>query len=282
MSDKTEIPFNPEDIKSSTDMNEIVGKKDILFLCLDTLRYDVALKAQKENLTPNLNKYGDWVKSVAPGNFTYPSHHAMFAGFLPAPVEARSIKDRELLFFPSKIGMGYKSPPMSFAFEGSNWIQGLEKVGYHTLCIGGVGFFDKRSPIGSVFPNMFKEAIFKPSFACPIKDSATNQIDATLKAINKQPKDKRVMAFINFSAIHYPNAHYVEGKKNDDVESHLKALEYVDSCLPRLFDAFSKRGGAFCMASSDHGTCYGEDGFMFHGFNHEAVNTIPYKHFIIE
>ena len=69
--------------KPSVDMNQVVGKCDILMICLDTLRYDVAHQEESAGNTPVLNRYGTWEKCQAPGNFTYPSHHAMFSGFFP-------------------------------------------------------------------------------------------------------------------------------------------------------------------------------------------------------
>ena len=83
--------------KPSVDMNKVVGALDILFICLDTLRYDVAVKEETDGKTPVLNRYGKWEKRQAPGNFTYPSHHAMFAGFLPCSFEAKSF-----YFFPNQ------------------------------------------------------------------------------------------------------------------------------------------------------------------------------------
>ncbi|MDI5829453.1 NAD(P)H-dependent oxidoreductase, partial [Salmonella enterica subsp. enterica serovar Kentucky] len=34
-----------------------------------------------------LNHYGQWTKCEAAGNFTWPSHHAMFSGFMPKPID---------------------------------------------------------------------------------------------------------------------------------------------------------------------------------------------------
>ena len=41
---KPDVPFEQFGAKEapSFDMNEVAGKKDILFICLDTLRYDAA------------------------------------------------------------------------------------------------------------------------------------------------------------------------------------------------------------------------------------------------
>lgn len=60
-------------------MNEIVGTHDILFITLDTLRYDVA-KLEEHNC-PNLCGSGSWEKRHTPGSFTYAAHHAFLEVF---------------------------------------------------------------------------------------------------------------------------------------------------------------------------------------------------------
>src|SRR5262249_50537052 len=73
--------------------NLYMGTHDILFVTLDTLRYDVAEKALREGLTPYLASVlpgGVWEERHSPGNFTYSAHHAFFAGFLPTPVSPGS------------------------------------------------------------------------------------------------------------------------------------------------------------------------------------------------
>ncbi len=266
----------------SVDMAQVVGKQDILFVCLDTLRYDAAVEEEEKDGTPVLNHYGSWEKCQAPGNFTYPSHHAMFAGFLPCRYDAKNVTDRELLFFPKSIGLGKKVPEGAYGFCGSTIMEGLEKDGYDTWCVGGVAFFDKRSDIGKVFPGYFQKSYWNPSFSCQVKDSTKNQVDFLLKKIKEAEKERHIFLYLNVDAIHYPNYFYLEGATHDSYESHKAALRYVDKELGRLFAAWKEiRGGAFVLCCSDHGTCYGEDGCQFHGVNHPIVNTIPYKHFFL-
>lgn len=262
-------------------MNQIVGSHNILFVCLDTLRYDVALKEQEENGTPILNQYGKWRKCQAPGNFTYPSHQAMFAGFFPIDEEIKDMKKREKLFFSEDIGMGRRAPEGSFNFKGSNIIKGLEYEGYETYCIGGVSFFDKRTDIGKVLPSYFQHSYWNPSFGCKVKDSATNQVDFAIKRLESIFDNQKIMMYMNISALHYPNYFYVLGEKKDSVMTQAAALRYVDGELSRLFEAFQKKGDTFVICCSDHGTCYGEDGVLYHGVNHPIVNTVPYKHFFL-
>lgn len=263
----------------SVNMNEIIGSHHILFVCIDSLRYDVAEEEQRKGTTPVLNRYGTWRKCQAPGNFTYPSHQAMFAGFFPVDAGVRDMKQREKLFFSEDIGMGRKAPETAFSFEGATFVEGLARVGYETICIGGLSFFDKRTDIGRVMPAYFQHSYWSPSFGCRVRESAKNQIDFAVRKVQEAPENRHMMMYLNLSAIHYPNDFYVEGQRGDSVESHAAALRYVDKELGRLFDAFEKKGKTFVICCSDHGTCYGEDGCWYHGFNHPIVNTVPYKHF---
>ncbi|MBU5225949.1 STM4013/SEN3800 family hydrolase [Clostridium senegalense] len=269
------------DKEPEINMNEVVGTHDILFVCLDTLRYDVAKEEEKKGTTPYINKYGQWKKCHAPGNFTYPSHHAMFSGFLPSPAEPTPIMERESLFFPKNIGLGNATPKGAFAFEGSTFIEGLSKVGYHTMCIGGVAFFNKRSDIGKVLPSYFEKSYWHPSFSCHIKNSFDNQLDFIGRKVKELENNKRIFMYVNIDTIHYPNNFYLDGAKQDNKETHAAALKYVDNRIERLFDIFRERGKTFVILCSDHGTCYGEDGYEFHCVSHEIVYTVPYKHFFL-
>ncbi|MCI5583839.1 MAG: hypothetical protein MR357_08995, partial [Anaeroplasma sp.] len=218
------------------DMNDVVGRCHILFLCFDALRYDVAIMEQKYGGTPVLNRYETWEKRQTHGNFTYPAHQAMFAGFLPVSCGIRNMKDRETLFFSENTGFGRKAPSGAFSFQGATFIEGLEREGYVTCGVGGVHFFDKRSALGKVFPSYFSCFDFHPSFGPMVPDSAGRQVDAVLKRLSRLP-EKKIFYYINFSALHYPTWHYLPGAKTDSIESQRAALRYVDGELLRLFEA---------------------------------------------
>lgn len=267
--------------KYSVNMNEIVGTHDILFVCLDTLRYDVAFEQQEKNNTPNLNRYGKWEKRHAPGNFTFPSHTAMFAGFLPTPAQPTPKLEMERLFIPRDTTANRPTPKEAFLFEGASFVEGLEKVGYETICVGGVNFFNKRTELGRVLPRLFKRSYWHPSFSCHIKNSFENQLGFIERKLGKYNKDKRIFLYLNIDSIHYPNYFYVDGAKEDSIHTHAAALQYVDSHIERLFHLFRERGKTFVIACSDHGSCYGEDGYHFHRLSHEIVYTVPYKHFVL-
>ena len=89
--------------------------------------------------------------------------------------------------------------------------------------------------------------------------------------------------FINVSAIHQPNRHYVAGRAGRlRCETHAAALDYVDRQLPRLFEALRRRGRRSASICSDHGTAYGEDGYPGHRLGHPVVWTVPYAEFVLE
>ncbi|POP43771.1 hypothetical protein CHU32_18710 [Superficieibacter electus] len=263
-------------------MNTLISNNtNILFIVLDSLRYDIAIQAQSAGHTPHINRYGQWVKCEAAGNFTWPSHHSMFSGFMPKPLEGAAAHN--MLFFPKDIGLGRKGPENAFAFSEATWIEGLEKQGYHTLCIGGVSFFNKRSGMGKVFPALFKESYWNPRFACTVKESLDNQIHFIEKIVPARASEQPVMMYINVDTLHYPNHFYVEGAKpGDTLETHAAALRYIDARIDELLNIFRATGrDTLVLLCSDHGTCYGEDGKYFHSFNHPIVNTVPWMHFLL-
>lgn len=266
----------------SVDMAQVVGTCDILMICLDTLRYDAAARQETAGKTPVLNRYGTWEKCQAPGNFTWPSHHAMFAGFFPFPCSTKNMAERAPLFYSSSAGFGRKVPEGAYGFSGGTIMEGLSRDGYETWCVGGVSFFDKRSDLGKVFPGYFQKSYWNPSFGCLVKDSTKNQVDFLLRKITREKQEQKIFLYLNVSAIHYPNYFYLEGASRDTLESHAAALTYVDGELGRLFSGWKKhRGSTFVICCSDHGTCYGEDGCQFHGISHPVVSTVPYKHFFL-
>ena len=260
-------------------MNNIVGSHDILFIVLDTLRYDVAQTALQEGLIPNIAKYlpQGWEKRHSPATFTYPAHHAFFAGFLPTAIVPG---EHARLFSSSFIG-SETTFKTSWIFNESNWVEALANKSYHTLCIGGVGFFNKKNAIGSVFPNLFAESHWSELTSVASKNSTEEQVDIALNTLDGLNKKQRCLTFINISALHQPNYFYKKGATKDSIETQIAALAYVDTHLGKLFNAMKKRAKTFCILCSDHGTCYGENGYTGHKLAHDVVLNVPYSHFFL-
>lgn len=264
-------------------MKRIVGSHDILWIILDTLRYDVAVQELAAGRLPNLQAVlpaGGWEKRHAPGNFTYSSHWAFFSGFLPTPATPGKHPRLFALRFPGS----ETTAPGTCEFDTPDIVSGLASKGYYTICIGGVGFFNKQSPLGQVLPGLFQESHWSPEMGVTDPDSTRNQVQCVLDTLNQEVVTQRqpLFLFINISALHQPNCFYLENTKTDSIESHAAALRYVDSQLPPLFDALQKRRPVFCMICSDHGTAYGEEGYSGHRLGHDVVWTVPYADFVLD
>lgn len=257
------------------DMNRIVGSHDLVWIVLDSLRHDVADREMKGGRTPSFAGLfpGGWEKRHSPASFTYPAHQAFFAGFLPTPADPEADDER---LFAVRFAGSTSSGPGTCIFKGPDVVSGLAQRGYHTLCIGGVGFFNCKTPLACVLPGYFAEHHWSVRTGVTSKDSAEVQFELAAKRLAEIPADQRVFLFINVSAIHRPNRHYLPGKPDDDLETHAAALRHVDGCLPVLTSALRRRAPAHVLAFSDHGTLYGEDGFTGHRVGHPDVYTVPY------
>ncbi len=260
---------------------ELIGECDVLLMTFDTLRFDVARDALGAGLTPNLARVlpgGEWECRHAPGSFTYAAHHAFFAGFLPTPVTPGP----HPRLFAAAFAGSETTVDATCVFDEADIVAGLAGRGYHTACIGGVGFFNKQTPLGRVLPDLFHESHWNPTLGVTDPHSTEHQFALARSILQSLDDNQRVFLFINLSALHQPNCIFSEGKMEDDVNTQADALAYVDQHLPTLFDALRARSNALCILCSDHGTAYGEDGHTGHRFAHPVVWNVPYAEFVLQ
>ena len=258
-------------------MNAIVGSHDLLLVTLDTLRYDVAAELAATGRTPNLARVlpgGSWDRRHTPASFTYAAHHAFFAGVLPTPTAPGPHPRR----FAATFAGSESTVDGTWVFDAPDLVTGLAAVGYHTACVGGVGFFNRLSPLGRVLPDLFAESHWSPELGVTNPCSFEAQLDVVCSISTPKP----LFLFVNVSALHQPNRFYLPGLVEDSRESHAAALEYVDRHIGRLFRFATARGRpCFAIVCSDHGTAYGEDGHTGHRVAHEVVWTVPYAEFVL-
>jgi hypothetical protein len=262
------------------DARSLVGTHDVLFVTLDTLRYDVAVEALRQGLTPHLARLlpgGTWEERHSPGNFTYAAHQAFFAGFLPTPARP----GRHPRLFAAQFPGSETTAAETCVFDAPDIVTGLAERGYHTVCIGGVGFFNRQSPLGRVLPGLFAESHWSVEFGVTEPKSTENQVACALAVLARLSPERRLFLFLNVSALHQPNCIYLEGATEDSPQSQSAALAYVDRCLPPLFAALRCRAPLLGIVCSDHGTAYGEDGYQGHRLNHPVVGTVPYAEFVL-
>lgn len=260
-------------------MKDLVGRADVLFITLDTLRFDAAQQAWREGRLKTLGPYlgaGGWEKRHTPGSFTYAAHHAFLAGFLPSPTGPGP----HPRLFAARFAGSASTVDTTFDFEEATLPEALAARGYRTICIGGTGFFNQQNELARVLPQLFEEAHWSPELGVTCRESPENQVGQALKSV-EAAGDRRVFLFINVSAIHQPNWFYGADHEPDTLATHAAALVAVDGALPPLFSRFKQRGPTFVIACSDHGTAYGEAGYRGHRVGHEVVWTVPYAEFLL-
>ncbi len=260
---------------------------DFLWLTFDTLRYDVAKRALADGELPTLESVlpaMGWEERHAPGNFTFASHAAMFAGFLPTPARpGRHPRPFALRFDGSET-----TTAATLVLDGANIPEGLAALGYHTACIGGVGFFNQKNELGRVLPSMFRESHWSSQYGVTDPMSTRNQVAKGLEIITATETDTPLFLFVNLSALHQPNWFYLDGAEpgTDDLDSHRAALRAIDQELAPLFEAMRARSrkrekGCAAILCSDHGTAYGEGGYHGHRIGHDCVWTVPYAEVVL-
>ena len=257
------------------DMNQLCRTHNLVLLVLDTLRFDIASAEWQAGRTPNLARLlpDGWEERHSPGSFTYAAHQAFFAGFLPTPATPDPHHTR---LFGAQFAGSETTGPGTKVFDAPDIVSGLRSEGWRTICVGGVGFFNRQTPLSRVLPDLFQEAYWEPRFGVTAPDSTLHQFQFASEKL-REHTGPPFFLFINISALHQPNYFYLHPNGPDTLESHAAALRYVDSQLPVLMEALARQPRpTFCILTSDHGTTYGENGWNGHRLAHPLVWTVPY------
>jgi Sulfatase len=220
---------------------------------------------------------GAWEKRHSPATFTFAAHAAFFTGFLPTPVAPGKHPRPFAVAFPGS----ETTTAETAVFDAPDLIAGFRGRGYHTACVGGVGFFNKLSPLGAVLPGMFDESYWSPAFGVTDRRSTEHQVNRALSIVDRMPAARRLFLFVNVSAVHQPNYFFLPEATTDTLASHTAALEYADAHLGRLFAGVRRRRSWMVIVCSDHGTTYGEDGYTGHRLAHPVVWEVPYAEFVL-
>lgn len=266
------------------------SRPNILMLVYDSCRYDSAIRAR----TPVLDQYCKIHKAYTPATYTYPAHQSFFCGIFPYVPEPLPYYNRfiEQLVALEGAGDGIKKKH-SFVIDRKeyNIISGLANAGYYTVGSGGANWFAKNAlRVG------FQDFFFK------VHAPAKEQIELVLNGIGNHAKGRSFFGFINFMETHEPYMHHDEPEYRmtarrkmkwppyaDDSEAdyakmlhdaQIQGAEYLDACLPRLFEAVPKN--TIVLLFADHGEAFGEDGYWGHGVYHEKVMEVPLSIFSLQ
>ena len=258
----------------------LLGTHDVLFVTLDTLRFDVAQSAWRAGRTPFLASIlppGGWELRHSPGNFTFAAHSAFFAGFLPTPARP-GVHPR---LFAARFAGSETTTEQTIAFDAPDIVSGFAGAGYATICVGGVGFFNRQTPLGCVLPDLFQQSFWMPELGVTSPNSTANQVEVARQAVNRIDFAKRIFLFVNVSALHQPNCLFSPGQTVDSPATMADALSYVDREIAPLFALLRRRAPLLCVMCADHGTAYGEDGFHGHRVSVPSVWNVPYAEFAL-
>jgi len=250
----------------------------VLFVTLDSCRYDTFVTAN----APCLKSVGRLYKAMAPGNFTYSSHAAMFMGFTPGLAGVRES------FINPKFGKIFKMADGGFGgvgehfmtLEGANLVDSLKRKGYFTAGSGAVQWFNPKRETGQNLTRDFHQFYYP---------GTTFSLQKQLAWFKSLPRDaaRPDFLFLNVGETHAP--YYYEeavwdrkinpcvpfSPNNDAVECARRqkaCLEYVDRELGSLLEEFRESTTIVC---ADHGDCWGEDGLWQHSIHHQKVLEVP-------
>lgn len=243
---------------------------NFLIITLDSLRYDVSIKADIPNFKRWFSKYGthdNFVKTYAPANYTLPSHIFMFVpGIFPENRELEGYYNRysqSMIRAESAESRGKRN---GINFHEPNIIAGFSANGFETIGVGGVGWFNDITPAAKYLTCMFSQFYFNESFHEKNPRAVEEQLKLIKKVVN--PKEKTFL-FLNVSSTHYPYCGY-----SFDFEGQKKALEYVDQHIDEVLSLLSQERELFAIICADHGEVFGLGG-RGHGFYHPKVMEVP-------
>jgi hypothetical protein len=182
--------------------------------------------------------------------------------------------------FAARFAGSATTTDLTCVFDAPDIVTGFAERGYHTICIGGVGFFNRRTPLGSVLPDLFAESHWDESLSVASAGSTERQVALAIARVAALPAERRLFLFVNVSAIHQPNRLFLPGATCDTAASMAAALAYVDAHVATLFDALTQRAPLLAIVCADHGTAYGEEGFHGHRLAHNVVWDVPYAEFV--
>ena len=253
--------------------------RSILFITLDSCRYDAFVEAK----TPNLKSLAPLVRAQSPSHFTYGAHSAFFMGFTPGDASRREayVNPKYGKIFRMEGGGHPGAVPPHVTLSGHNIIDGLKKSGYRTIGTGAVNWFNPARPTGRVLSADFESFAFAGG---PKLKTQLEWIDLTLAQI---PAGAPSFVFLNIAETHVPyyyadapwdssyNPCVAFGEKNDAAECRRRQIACVEWCDKVLEPLLARFANDTVIVCADHGDCWGEDGLWEHGVSHEKTLEVP-------
>lgn len=262
-----------------------LDEKNVVFVTLDSCRYDVAATAH----LPFITSVGPLRKARTHGSFTVPAHHSFFAGHLPVVLEeplTDYYSEAACQLWRIKTGRTLEEKRRSgLLFEANNVVAGYRDMGFKVLGAGGVSQFSAGSCLRAYFGDDF--LYFGPNLdeePLRARDPGTFPLNNVETIVENLADHDKWFLFVNCPETHYPydigdgippdvSAAYpaLRGCLNlregaavpDSVGPKLRdmqrtALEYLDGHLGKLFEMLPKRRDTVVVICADHGENFGE------------------------
>jgi membrane-anchored protein YejM (alkaline phosphatase superfamily) len=281
---------------------------NVLFVTIDSCRYDVALK----NKALFLNKLTKLRRAETLATYTLPAHISFFIGILPILRDGSNeyLPGIEQIWRP--INVKKRNKTVAVNFDQKTIIDYYIENNYRVIGAGGVSFFYNLH--NNILPTFFSKFLY---FGKP----------QTLKSEDNVPRDRSqfplahideivsnltttdpFFLFVNCPETHVPydspfskvTAEYkdaikhfysIDSVKDRDlgefegldereklmlVEEQGKSLEWIDQQIKILIDKIPDNSlPTLLLVMSDHGEEFGDGGRYGHGHNHDSVAIVP-------
>ena len=263
----------------------MVHPESVLFISLDSCRYDTASALAQRSALSTLSQVGPLHRAESPSHFTYGSHASFWVGFTPGIARSSTpwLNPKAGKLFRMAYSGSTGADGNCFRLFGVNIIDGFNRSGYLTVGSGAVEWFNPSTETGSQLGSWFQHFYFPGN---------TWSLNAQLAWIKEKmalcPSEQPIFVFLNVGETHVPYWH--EGANWSRFPSPCRAfggdmcsvsesqrrqqacLSWVDAQLQHLVDCFLESTVLIC---ADHGDCWGEDGLWEHGVSHPATLTVP-------
>ncbi|HUH92372.1 MAG TPA: hypothetical protein VL742_04405 [Casimicrobiaceae bacterium] len=253
--------------------------RSILFITLDSCRYDAFVEAR----APNLKSISTLHRAQSPSHFTYGSHAAFFMGFTPGDFSRREpyVNPKYGKIFRMEGGGHPGAAPPLVTLRGRNVIDGLNNLGYRTIGTGAVNWFNPAKPTGRVLSADFGAFAFGPG------PSLRKQVAWIESMLAQLGAGTPVFVFLNIGETHVPYYHegapwdpsynpaMAFGEGNDATEARRRQVACVEWCDKVLEPLLARFANDTVIACADHGDCWGEDGLWEHGVSHAKTLEVP-------
>jgi Sulfatase len=268
------------------------GARNLVFVVLDSLRYDSWLEAAPEALAG----LGDVERRWSYASWTAPSHYNLLMGLLPhtSPPEvyASEYYKQDFLRYSERLGVeGIEFRNLLPSIFIPTYLKRM--LGYRTHAMVSMPVLNEHTPLNLDFD----------SYRLMPKHNDMAAMLDDLSFDEGQP----AFYLLNVGETHYPYAlpdedpskwphisgvHGVFKQLDDDggpdapeffdqtalrelQGRQVKAVEYLDGVFARLFDVLPS--DTWVIVTSDHGELFGEDRYFGHGpIAHEKVLEVPF------